>query len=369
MKRDNENESDWQGLDGYREEIDSIDGQIISLLSRRQEVAAAIGKIKRNLGIKIFDPAREEEVLRGLISNNRGDLSKETIRLIFNEIISAARLVQEPLTVAFFGLEGTFAHQAAISLFGRSASLRATETIEEVFGLVEKGICRQGVIPIENSYEGSVNSSLDMLYQYDLKISSEILLRIRHHLLSRSDRMDTIKRLYSHPMAIAQCRAWIKGNLPGVAVKEIESTALAAKMVADDPEAAAVGSRTSAFTYGLNMLQENIEDYPDNVTRFLALGKTDTEPTGKDKTSILFFLHHKPGSLYSALKSLAQRNINMSRIESRPMKTRNWEYLFFVDLEGHEQDTNVSAAIKEMEESCVLMKRLGSYPAGSDPWE
>ncbi len=363
------NEGNGQTLGRYRDEIDSIDEEIISLLSRRQDIAAAVGKTKKNLGIETFDPAREEEIVRNLASNNRGNLSREAIRHIFNEIISASRSVQEPLTVAYFGPEATFTHQAAISLFGHSASLRAAETIEDVFGMVEKGICQQGVVPIENSYEGSVNRTLDLLYKYELKISAEIFLRIRHHLLSNADDIEKIKHLYSHPMPIAQCRAWIRGSLPkGVAIKEVGSTSAAAKLAADDPDAAAVGSRLSARTYGLKMLKENIEDHPDNVTRFLAIGNTEPEPTGRDKTSILFFLHHKPGALYGALEILARNNINMTRIESRPMKIRNWEYLFFVDLEGHEQDSNLRESIKEMEGSCPFLKLLGSYPAASDPW-
>ncbi|MCP4681014.1 MAG: prephenate dehydratase [Desulfobacterales bacterium] len=364
---DDNNAGDEQALDEYREEIDSIDRQLISLLSRRQDIAADIGKIKRGRGLEVFDPAREEKVFKRLTSNRQGNLTKEAIRHIYNEIISASRSVQEALNVAFFGPEATFTHQAAISLFGHSASFRAAETIEEVFGLVEKGMCQHGVIPIENSYEGSVTSTLDLLYKYELKIIAETSLRIRHHLLSRADNIRKIKCLYSHPMATAQCRAWIRANLPRVPVKEVESTSFAAKIAADDPGAGALGSRLAAFTYGLKMLGENIEDHPDNVTRFLAIGKKDAGPTGKDKTSLLFFLNHKPGALYGVLEVLARKKVNMTRIESRPMKIRNWEYLFFVDLEGHEHDSNVAESIKEMEASCPFLKRLGSYPAAENP--
>ena len=355
-------------LDGHREEIDNIDSQIISLLSKRQEQAYAVGQIKREKGIDIIDPAREEVVLRSLTSRSGKNLTKEAIRHIFGEIISAARAVQEPLAVAFLGPEATFSHNAALSLFGHSASFRAAESIEEVFGLVEKGMCEQGVVPIENSYEGSVNSTLDLFYHYNLKICSELFLRVRHHLLSKSAHIGKIKRLYSHPMAIAQCRAWIRSNLPEVTVKEVASTSFAARMAIDDPEAAAIGGRLSSLAYDLNILEENIEDHPDNVTRFLAVGKTEMQPTGKDKTSILFFLSHRPGALFKALESLAKRNINMSRIESRPMRTRNWEYVFFTDLDGHEKDSNIHDAIVEMEGCCAFLKRLGSYPAGSEPW-
>jgi len=369
MVKRNKNGENKEPLDSYREEIDGIDNQILSLLTRRQETAIAVGRIKKERGLEVFDPAREKEILRRLASAGQGALSGEAVKYIYNEIISASRSVQEPLTVAYFGPKATFAHQATLFLFGHSASMRAAETIEDVFGLVEKGICRQGVVPIENSYEGSVNKTLDLLYKYELKISSEISLRIRHHLLSRADDIKKIKHLYSHYMAFAQCRAWIRGNLPKtIAIKEVGSTSLAAKLAAEDPESAAVGSSLAAQTYGLNMLQENIEDHPDNVTRFLSIGKTDHEPTGRDKSSILFFLNHKPGALYNALGILAKNNINMTRIESRPMKIRNWEYLFFVDIEGHEKDSNVHETISEMEKTCPFVKRLGSYPAAGDPW-
>jgi chorismate mutase / prephenate dehydratase len=357
-------------LNRHRQEIDNLDSQIISLLSRRQEIAAAVGKIKKELGLEIIDPAREEQIMRRLISGHGGVLPAEAIQHIYNEIISASRAVQESLTVAYFGPESTFTHQAAISLFGHSASMRAAETIDEVFGLVEKGVCRQGVVPIENSNEGSVNRTLDLLYKYELRINAEIFLRIRNHLLSRTDDIRKIKTLYSHFMPIAQCRAWLRSNLPkSVDIKEVGSTSIAAKMAAEDPEGAALGSRLLAQTYQLTIIEENIEDHPDNVTRFLSIGKGKSEPTGKDKSSILFFLHHKPGALYNALGILARNNVNMTRIESRPMKTRNWEYLFFVDIEGHENDGHVKEAIQEMERTCPFVKRLGSYPASGQVCE
>lgn len=369
MKQDKKKGGDRQALDRYREEVDRIDEQILSLLSRRQGLAALIGELKGVLGINIFNPAREEEVLRRLVSNRQKDLTPEVVRHIFSEIISAARSVQQPLTIAFLGPEATFTHQAAISLFGRSASFLSAETIEKVFELVEKGTCQQGVVPVENSYEGSVGSTMDLLYQYELKISAELFLRIRHHLLSREDNISKIKHLYSHPMAIAQCHSWIKGNLPKVIVKETKSTSLATKLAADEPHAAAVGSQLSAHHYGLKILKEDIEDNPQNVTRFLAIGKSAADHTGRDKTAILFSLRHEPGALHKVLEPIAHRNINMTRIESRPMKTRNWEYLFFVDLEGHEEDSNMREAVREMQGHCAFIKRLGSFPEGGEPWD
>lgn len=369
MKQKSDKESDHRILGGHRKDIDEIDGQILSLLSRRQDVAAEIGKLKRDLGFEIMDHAREQEVLRRLVSNSNKNLSADAIRAIYSEIISAARSVQQVPTVAYLGPEATFSHQAALNLYGQSSTYRAAETIEEVFGLVEKGICEWGVVPIENSYEGSVNITLDLFYEYDLKINAEFFLRIRHHLLSKVEDVTNIKHLYSHPMPIAQCRLWIKDHLAGIPIKEVASTSLAARISADESGVAAIGSRLSAQTYELNILEENIEDQPDNVTRFLVIGKTQQEPTGKDKTSLLFFLRHVPGALHRVLEPLAKRNVNLSRIESRPMKTRNWEYLFFVDIDGHKQNRNVSDALKEMEEYCAFMKLLGSYPAGGEPWD
>lgn len=369
MKQAESNESTWQALERHRDELDSINEHIISLLSRRQDIAYAIGQLKRGLGIEIFDPSREQEILNRLTSRSRGHLTKEVIGYIFNEIMSAARSVQEPLTVAYLGPETTFTHQAAISLFGHSTSFHGAETVDDVFSLVEKGLCKQGVVPVENSYEGSVTRTLDLFYKHEVKICAEVFLPIEHHLLSKAGTLEEIKHLYSHPMALAQCRSWIKNHLSGVPVREVGSTSLAASMAANEDHTAAVGSRLSALTYDLTVLQESIQDQPDNVTRFLAIGRHDTAPSGKDKTSVLFLLSHKPGALFRALEPLAQSNINVNRIESRPMKTRKWEYLFFVDLEGHERESNLHDAIKGMEERCMYLKRLGSYPAGNDPWD
>jgi len=369
MRGDSSDVRESQDLERFRKEIDSIDGQLVSLLARRQELASEIGEIKRAMGIELVDPAREQEVLREILSRPNNHLTPEAVRTIFTEIISAARSVQRVPTVAYLGPEATFSHQAALSLFGKMTSFRPAGTIEEVFGLVEKGLCDHGVVPIENSYEGSVNITLDLFYKYNLRIGAELFLRIRHHLLSKTEGREKVSRLYSHPMPVAQCRQWLNTHLAGVPVTEVASTSLAARMAADDPGAAAIGSRLSGETYGLNILEENIEDHPDNVTRFFVIGKRPSRPTGKDKTSLLFFLQHVPGALFRALEALAKRKVNMTRIESRPMRTRNWEYLFFVDLEGHEEDGNTREALREMEAHCLFMKLLGSYPAGGEPWD
>ncbi len=276
---------------------------------------------------------------------------------------------QKILSVAFLGPEATFSHEAAVSLYGESVSFHPAGTIEDVFDLVERGVCNRGVVPVENSYEGSVNITLDLFYKYDLNICDEIFMKINHHLLSRADSLQEIKGIYSHPMAAAQCRAWLRANLKGIPVSEVASTSLAAMMASGDQMSAAIGSRRAGLTHGLNILAENIEENPDNVTRFLSIGKTRPTLTGKDKTSFLFFLHNKPGALQRALAALADREVNMTHIESRPMRTKKWEYMFFVDIEGHEQERNVGEALKEMGERCVFMKILGSYPMGRDPFD
>ena len=363
-------ESDWRLLEEYRKEIDKIDEHIFELLVKRQNIAEEIGRIKKRLGLDVFDPAREKKIFQRLASKAEDKLSYDTLRAIFNEIISASRSVQLPLRVGFLGPEGTFSHQAALCMFGHSVSFYPLDSIEEVFSSVEKGLCHQGVVPIENSYEGSVNTTLDMLYKYDLKINGEVLIRIRHNLMAKTRDINRIKKIYSHPMAIAQCKLWLKANMGGVSIHETQSTALGAKVASEQEEVAVIGNRLLAEIYGLNILKEGIEDTPDNITRFLAIGKDPVLcPTGRDKTSILFFLRDKPGALFKALEALAKKKINMTRIESRPMKTKRWEYLFYVDMEGHEKDPSINEALSEMEDACVLLKRLGSYPAADKPWE
>jgi chorismate mutase/prephenate dehydratase len=347
-------------------EIEQIDGKIISLLTKRQAVSGEIGKLQRELGMETLDPAAEQAMLHRLCSKDHGELSAEAIRTIFSEILSAARSVQKTPVVAFLGPEATFSHEAALSFFGHSSTYRASESIEQVFSLVEGDLCQYGVVPVENSYEGSVRNTLDLFYQYDLKISAERFSRIRQHLMSKASDINKIERLYSHPMAIAQCRVWLNTHMATTPSEEVASTALAAKMASNDPTACAIGGRLAGETFNLNILEQNIEDIPENYTRFLVIGKQISGPTGKDKTSLLFLLNHRPGALHKALGALARRNINLTQIESRPIKTRNWEYLFFVDVDGHEQEDPVSKALMEMEEHCVFLKRLGSYPSGNE---
>ncbi|NLA75690.1 MAG: prephenate dehydratase [Deltaproteobacteria bacterium] len=270
-------------------------------------------------------------------------------------------------SVAYLGPEATFTHQAATMLFGHDASYKDAETIEDVFLAVIKGECGQGVVPVENSYEGTVNITQDMLNKYDAGICAEYYLRIRQNLLSTEEEVNSVSRVYSHQQAIAQCRSWLRKNMSRVQLTETVSTGHAARIVKNAPHSAAIGSSFAAERYGLNILCEGIEDDKNNVTRFFVIGKTTPAPTGDDKTSIMFFLKDRPGSLYKCLSVLAEKAVNMTRIESRPAKTKKWEYLFFVDIEGHKDDPRIDHALHEMERHCVFLKRLGSYPRGQMP--
>jgi chorismate mutase/prephenate dehydratase len=274
-----------------------------------------------------------------------------------------------PQPVAYLGPEGTYTHQAALRLHGQSAEngLVPGGDLEEVFDLVESGRCHQAVVPVENSMEGSVRQTLDLLHRSHLIIQAEVFLRIRHQLLSRAQGLGEIRRLYSHPMALAQCRAWIRQNLPGVSLSETGSTALAAKAALSDPAAAAIGGEQCGQLYDLEPLVSDIGDHPDNVTRFLGLGKTTAPPGPRNKTSILFLLKHEPGSLFRMLEPIAKRSINMTRIESLPLRARHWEYLFYLDMEGHETEPDVDETLKEMADRSLRLKRLGSYPRGVEP--
>ncbi len=364
MQSKKDEDAGWGDLDRRRKEIDAIDTGILSLLSQRLDVAAAIGRIKKRLGMAVFDPVREKTILDRMAHKSHGRLTSVAIRDIYARIISAGRAVQGPLKVGFLGPEATFSHQAAISIFGNSAEFCSSRTFEDVFGSVEKGHCHQGVIPVENSLEGSVAGIWDLFHKFDLKICGEYYHRIRLSLMAQNRDLNGIGKIYSHPMPLAQCRLWLKSHLPDVSFESVESTSLAAKMAKDDPNGAALGSRFLAETLGLKLLREDIEDEPHNVTRFLVVGNGEPKPTGKDKTTLLFFLGHRPGALAEVLSVLAQREVNVCRIESRPMPMRSWEYLFFVDLEGHREDLAMAESMAEMKRLCVLLKWLGSYPSG-----
>lgn len=345
-----------------RKEIDAIDNAILELLNKRASIAIEIAEIKRKSNLKFHSPEREREILERLTASNKGPFPNDDLKLIFREIISASLSLEEPLKVAYFGPEGTFTHLAAIRHFGSFAKYIPVESIKAVFDAVQYGETNYGLVPIENSSEGVVSHTLDMFMDYDLKISAEVLLEVSHNLLSRSGDKNKVKRIYSHPQALAQCRGWLEANMTGIPVLEAVSTAKAAAMVSSDEEAAAIASELAAKLYDLKFIKRHIEDKKNNFTRFLVIAKESPARSESDKTSIMFSLKNRPGALYDILYPFKEAKINLSKIESRPSKRRAWEYIFFVDMAGHIDDEKVRKAIEKVKENCLYLTHLGSYP-------
>lgn len=357
-------------LQDFRVKIEQTDREIVRLLNERAAVSVEIGKAKRAAGRDVYDPSRESLVYRHLETLNDGILSEAALRGIFREILSASRFLQTPTTVVFLGPEASFSHQAALAHFGGGIAAIPTVTIPEVFDQVERGRERWGIVPVENSAEGSVKTTLDRLISTPLSIRAEVFLRVRHCLLASGDDLDAIRKVYSHPQALAQCQTWLRTHLPGVPLVEVESTAGAARRVREDKRAAAVASLLAAETYGLKVLGEGIEDNPANTTRFLVIGpkaeKAGGGATGRDKTSILFGTPHVPGALQRALTPFADAEINLMRIESFPMRDRIWEYLFFADFAGHVAEEKTQVCLSELKGRTAFLKILGSYPRGEE---
>lgn len=349
-------------LEKLREDMKKKDREIIRLLNERSQISVRIGKVKGEGGIDVYDPAQEAKVHRYLQELNSGPLPGEAVTSIFREIISASRSLQKPTTVAFFGAEASFTHQAARLNFGESSHYFPQPRIDRVFDEVEKGSVDWGVVPVENSLEGSVNITLDRLITTSLKIRAEIFLRISQCLISSAESMKDIRKIYSHPQPLAQCQIWLKTNMPNCALYETESTTAAVQMVRGKKNEAAIGSLLAAHIYGLNMLAEGIEDNSSNTTRFLVIGRGDNPATGDDKTSLIFATPHSPGSLHRALSSFARRKINLAKIESHPVKEKLWEYSFFVDIMGHITDKQVKSCLEELKGKTTFLKILGSYP-------
>lgn len=348
-------------LDDLRRRIDGIDEELVRLLNDRTRVALDIGSIKRAQSLEAYSPAREKEVLARVASLNRGPLAEASLRAIYREIMSAALSLEKQVKVAYLGPPSTFSHVAARARFGGSVDYVSCETISDVFDAVEKGMADHGVVPVENSTEGAVTYTLDRLVDTTLKICSEICLPISECLLSRVPR-DRIEKLYSHPQVLGQCRMWTQREMSGVDVIPVASTARAAEMAAHEPNAAALASRLAAEIYGLEILEADVQDMSGNTTRFVVLARNDGKPTGDDKTSLLFAVQHKAGALYSALESFKKFGLNMTKIESRPSRSKAWQYYFFVDIEGHAKDENVAKALTDLAGHCVVLTILGSYP-------
>ena len=350
-------------LDDIRKHIDEIDGQLLDLLSDRADLVHQVGEVKKRDGLQIYAPEREEALLRRLIERNKGRLPEKSIRAIYREIMSAALALEDDLKIAYLGPEGTWTHQAAIKKFGHSVAYSSQPNFAEVFDQVTRRQADYGVVPIENSTEGAVSHTLDLFVDSPLQICAQILLRIENGLMAAIPR-EQIKTLYSHPQVFGQCRNWILRNFPEADLVEVSSTTRAAQLARDNAAqgAAALGGALAAEMNGLGMLESSIQDRATNTTRFLVIGEKTCPPTGNDRTSILFAIHDRPGSLVRALQAFDQFQINMSKIESRPSKRKDWEYVFYVDLSGHCDDLELKKAIEELEKHCSMVKLLGSYP-------
>lgn len=351
-----------QNLGECREQIDSIDKQLVGLMNQRAVLASQIGKLKADSNAEFHVPSRERQVQERVAAYNQGPLPSEALHGIFRELMSACLALESPLKVAYLGPKATFSHLATMQQFGLSAQLEPQKSIPAVFEQVEKGKALYGVVPVENSTEGVVTHTLDMFVDSSLQICSEIILDIHHDLLSRTGRLEDIRKVYSHPQPLAQCRNWLEEHLPGIPVVDVASTAVAAQIVSDDYAAAAIASELAAAMYDLKVVRSRIEDQVNNVTRFLVISKKTAEPSGNDKTSIMFSVRDEPGILYRMLEPFARRGVNLSKIESRPVKTKAWEYIFFLDMIGHIDDPQVAAAIEDLRQFCQFLKVLGSYP-------
>ncbi|MGB6222036.1 prephenate dehydratase [Haloferula sp.] len=354
-------------LDDIRKEIDRIDGQLLDLLSERADLVHEVGVVKKRDNLQIYAPEREEALLRKLIEINKGRLPEKSIRAIYREIMSAALALEDDLKIAYLGPEGTWTHQAAIKKFGHSVAYSAQPNFAEVFDQVTRRKADYGVVPIENSTEGAVSHTLDLFVDSNLQICAQILLRIENGLMASIPK-EEIKTLYSHPQVFGQCRSWILQNFPKADLVEVSSTTRAAQIARDkaDEGAAALGGALAAQMNGLTMLEEAIQDRATNTTRFLVIGEKTCPATGNDRTSMLFAIHDRPGSLVRALQAFEHFDINMSKIESRPSKRKDWEYVFYVDLAGHCENKEVTEALGELEKHCSMVKLLGSYPDVSE---
>ena len=349
-------------IEKVRKEIDSVDSQILDLLNRRSKKVLEIAKLKSLSGKSYYVPHREKLILERLLRKNKGPIPKDGLKAIYREILSACRNLEALLRIAYLGPEGTFSHMAAVKKFGSSVEFIPSSDIAEVFTAVEKDEVDLGVVPVENSSEGVVTYTLDMLVDSPLKIIDEIMLEVTHYFASAENDIHKIKKVYSHPQVLGQTRIWLRNNLPGVKVVEADSTSEAARLALLEKGSGAITSKMAAEIYGLNILRAHIEDLAHNSTRFLIIGKEEAKRTGRDKTSVIFSVKDRPGALYHCLAAFAMANINLTKIESRPSKKKAWDYIFFIDMEGYIDDPKIKRALNQLEKMCVYLKVLGSYP-------
>lgn len=349
-------------IEKLRKEIDVIDYQLLNLLNKRGKTVKEIAKVKKITGKVCYVPEREESILKRLLNKNKGPIGDQGLKAIYREVLSACRNLEARLKVAYMGPEASFSHIAAMGKFGSSADLIPAADIADVFARVEKSEADLGMVPVENSSEGVVTYTMDLLADSPLKIINEFLLEVSHYLVSKEKDIGRIKKVYSNPNVLGQTKIWLRNNLTGIKLLEVESTAEAARLAAAEKGSAAITSKWAAEIYNLNVIRAHIEDLAHNYTRFLVIGKIAAARTGKDKTSLIFSVKDRPGALYNCLSVFSRANINLTKIESRPSKKKAWDYIFFIDLEGHMEDKKIKNALKKLEDACVYMKVLGSYP-------
>lgn len=349
-----------------RRGIDELDLEILALLNRRAALAREIGERKKAGQRQFHVPDREQQIYQRLARHNQGPLPDQAIRHIFREIISASLALEKPLQVAYLGPRGTFTHLAARKHFGYSAQLLAAGGIREVFDSVERGKYAYGIVPVENTTEGIVSHTLDMFISSRVMINGEILLQITHDLLNLSGRREEIEKIYSHPQAIGQCRRYLEEHYPGVPVVAVSSTAQAAAMAAEEAGAAAIANEYAAALYHLQAVDTSIQDVSHNITRFLILGTREIPPVAGEeyKTTVLFSARDQAGTLFSLLQPFADHGVNLTKIESRPRRGEPWQYIFFLDLDGHQQEAPVAAALEKLQQTSQLFKVVGSYAKG-----
>jgi chorismate mutase/prephenate dehydratase len=348
-------------LNELRKKINNIDSKLVDILNQRAKLSLAVGEYKLKNKKGIYVPHREKEVFKRVKELNEGPMSKESFEAIYREIMSSSLSLEKNLQISYLGVIGSHTSVAAQKKFGASVEYVSCNNIWDIFQSVEHGECDYGVVPIENSVEGAVTHTFDLLVDSDLKICSQIMLKISHNLLSKGG-IKSIKKIYSNPQVFGQCRNWLLQNLPKVKLIPTDSTTSGAQRASKEKGAAALASNLAGKAYGLKTIKENIQDIAHNSTRFLIISKEDASSTGKDRTSILFSIKDKVGALYGMLTPFYKNKINLTKIESRPCKKRAWDYYFFIDFEGHRKDENVKCALKQLEEMCKHLKVLGSYP-------
>ncbi|MDH5485571.1 MAG: prephenate dehydratase [Gammaproteobacteria bacterium] len=356
--------SEEKKLQAIREQIDQLDQQIQDLINQRAGCAQKVAEIKIAAGETehFYRPEREAQILRTIESRNQGPLSGSEMARLFREIMSSCLALERPLKIAFLGPAGTYNHVATVKHFGGSIEQLPVTNIEDVFRVVETGQAQFGVVPIENSTEGVITHTLDLLINSSLQICGEVDLRIQHNLISNEPSLATIKKVFSHQQSLAQCRRWLDKNLPGVEHYAVRSNAEAVRLCKEEKGAAAIAGKMASDIYGVPILNTEIEDEPNNTTRFIVIGKDAVSVSGNDRTSLLVAASNRPGALHQLLKPLASRGIGMSKIESRPSRRGVWEYVFFIDIEGHKDDSLVAEALKEIEHESAMVRILGSYP-------